>query len=769
MPEIANVSATTYPDFQLHTLGWKAFQDLCLTVLGEMLGQGVKRFSPVKDGGRDGAFVGKWSATAGLELTGETVVQCKFTNRRDSHLNHSAFREEIKKARILWKRRPRNNYVLLTNYRVTAEFEESVSQLFAKFGCPNFHVFGNDWLVGVIQQSARLRTLVPRLYGLGDLSQILDERWYLQTRKLLAVERDNLRKFVPTESYRRAVNALNKHSFVLLLGEPAVGKTAIAATLTLASGDAWHVRPMKLERPKDLRERWNPNDPKQLFWIDDAFGATQYDGGLTHEWNAILPWLKSILRSGTKLILTSRDYIYARAKRDLKHSAFPLISESQVIVKVAEISKEEREQILYNHVKMGNQTRKWRRSFKQVFDAVAGHQGFRPEIARRLGTSEFTKAIPLTTQDMSNYVAKPEEFLRDTIEGLSTDDRAALAAIFVRGGALPSPVELTQSEELIVSRLGGTKASITESLIAMRDTFVRLAVLDDDAWVFRHPTIGDAFASIVAENPELVDLYIFGATMSKLLSEVSCGHVQLRGIKVIVPKSRFDFVIRRLHAHRGSRDGSSHDRWSRERECDEFLANRCSKSFLEQYIAATSEFWEHLLNFGSYLSAISEFPIVTKLQKEGLLPEDKRQIVVDRVRELAVETPDADFIAVPRIREFFTTSEITEIMNDVRDKFLPVVDDVIESWRSDYPRHQDAAGYFGSLTDSLEAFSAYFESDDDTSQTLTKAKERLIELISELESSTKEERGEYGFEAGPDTSSDVSLAGSRRIYDDIDA
>jgi hypothetical protein len=651
---------------------------------------------------------------------------------------------------------------------VTAEFEEAISHSFKRFGCHNFHVFGLDWLVGTIQQSARLRTLVPRLYGLGDISQILDERWYLQTSRLLAVEKDNLRKFVPTRSYRRAVNALNKHSFVLLLGEPAVGKTAIAATLTLASGDAWHVRPMKLERPKDLRERWNPEDPKQLFWIDDAFGTTQYDSGRAHEWNEILPWLKSILRSGSKLILTSRDYIYARAKNDLKQSAFPLLRESQVIINVADITTEEREQILYNHVKMGNQKRIWRRQFKQLFDIVVQHEGFRPEIARRIGTSEFTKALPLTIQDMSNFVAKPEEFLRDTIEGLSTENRAALAAIFVRGGALPSPMQLTQNEEHIISRLGGTIANISESLVAMRDTFVRLAVLDDETWIFQHPTISDAFASIIAENPELVDLYIFGASMSKLLSEVSCGHVQLRGIKVIVPKARFDLVIRRLHEYEASEEVSWHERWSRKRLCDEFLANRCSKNFLERYIAVTPEFWENLLNFGSYLSAISEFPVIVKLQKENLLPEDKRQIVVNRVRELAVHTPDTDFLTLPRIKNFFNESEISQIMNDVKEMLLPKINYVIESWRSNYPREEDAESYFETHIESIDAFLMYFQSDEDANKILTTAKEKLTKIISDFKSSIDEDDEEYDFDASSETLSGASLSGNRRIFDDID-
>ena len=47
------------------------------------------------------------------------------------------------------------------------------------------HVFGKEFLTRTIRTNARLRALVPRVYGLGDLSVILDERRAAQTEALL--------------------------------------------------------------------------------------------------------------------------------------------------------------------------------------------------------------------------------------------------------------------------------------------------------------------------------------------------------------------------------------------------------------------------------------------------------------------------------------------------------------------------------------------------------------------------------------------------------
>ena len=91
---------------------------------------------------------------------------------------------------------------------------------------------------------------------------------------------------------------------------------------------------------------------------------TQYEEYLVGRWNYVLPQLQAMLRTGAKLIMTSRDYIYNRARNHLKESTFPLLNESQVVIDVHNLSTQEREQILYNHIKLGNQTHSFRTEVK---------------------------------------------------------------------------------------------------------------------------------------------------------------------------------------------------------------------------------------------------------------------------------------------------------------------------------------------------------------------------------------------------------------------
>lgn len=119
----STVHAPGVPTYELHTLGWRAFQNLCATVLREVWGQTVQSFADTQDGGRDGAFYGIWHGAAENKDVpeGPFVLQCKFLARRDDTLTLSAIEDELAKVSSLVKRGLCNSYVLMSNARVTGQ------------------------------------------------------------------------------------------------------------------------------------------------------------------------------------------------------------------------------------------------------------------------------------------------------------------------------------------------------------------------------------------------------------------------------------------------------------------------------------------------------------------------------------------------------------------------------------------------------------------------------------------------------------------------
>src|SRR3546814_20810662 len=109
---------------------------------------------------------------------------------------------------------------------------------------------------------------------------------------------EDMRKVVVTRSYHLAAEALDQHQFVLLIGEPASGKTTIASMLAMASADQWGASVLKLHDPAAIIDRWNPEEPSQFFWIDDALGVTKAESDLASSWSRVPTPGSPALRGG---------------------------------------------------------------------------------------------------------------------------------------------------------------------------------------------------------------------------------------------------------------------------------------------------------------------------------------------------------------------------------------------------------------------------------------------------------------------------------------
>ena len=448
-------------DYQLHRLGWKAFQQLCGTILRTSMGQTFQVFADSNDAGRDGAFYGRWTPKGGEALCGKFTVQCKHSARPDSSLNLSMLREELLKAKALASKGLAKNYLLITNMSVTGSAAQQIESAFeALQGITTAKVFGRSWVESQIHSTKEVRMNVPRIYGLGDLTEILNERAHEQAQAILNDLGDDFSRFVVTEAHRRSVEALGSKGFVFLLGEPCCGKSTIAAALALASADQWGCRLVRVTSPSDFTKSWNPKDPEQFFWVDDAFGSTQYERELALAWNRIFPALEAAINRGAKAVFTSRDYVYNAAIADLKDISFPKLKDAQVVIHVEELTVQEKEQILYNHIKLGQQPTEAKAAMKKFLADIAGHPRFLPETARRLSQPLFTTDLRFERKQLLDFVANMKRFLLDTLQTIGVANSAATALVFMRRGRLDCRLELTDKERQALERLGASISDV---------------------------------------------------------------------------------------------------------------------------------------------------------------------------------------------------------------------------------------------------------------------------------------------------------------------
>jgi len=683
--------------FDLHVLGWKAFEDLAGCVFRDVLGQTVQVFAEGPDGGRDAAFRGVWTPKNSNEtFSGSFCIQCKHTSKPSKNLSIAVVEAELKNVSRLAAAGLCDNYFLITNCTLSAGVAEEAEEKIISAGAKVARIFGAEWISQIVSENPRLRRLVPRLYGLGDLTQIITNQAYAQAREVLDSIAPDLACFVPTSAYRQCAHSLREHGFVLLLGEPASGKTMIANLMALSAADEWDLQTIMITGPSDFSKFWNPNDPGQFLWVDDAFGATQYDANRVNEWNQLLPKLKAAIKAGARVVFTSRDYIFHAAKRDLKIGAFELFDDSRVVIHVENLSESERQMILYGHLKSGSQPIQFKTNVKPFLEQAAQVPKFLPEIARRFGNTKFTTKLPATQEGVLKFFEKPLQVLLEVVGSLAPAEKAAIGLVFIAGGKLAIPVAADQHVTGTLDLLGVTLGEVKAALVSLDDSLLK-RIKDSTAefWVFRHPTIRDAYATLVGGNPELIDVYLAGVSTDQLLTEVVCGDNSIEGSKIIVPSSRYAIVLEKLESY-----APPSTFWSD--PVRTFLKSRCSAQFIAQYFSnkdVTTCIPTGLSGVRGYDSGLG---ILAKLNKAGLLAEEVRQETVKNILEISEHGQSCDFAMSKGAKDILTAHELNAAVKKISGNLLSSGMALIVQIKEDWDKETDPSDLFYDLGRTLE-------------------------------------------------------------------
>ncbi|MFI7438042.1 nSTAND3 domain-containing NTPase [Micromonospora haikouensis] len=604
--------------------------------------------------------------------------------------------DEFSKVRGLVKRGVCRTYVLLTNARVTGSSEESIRERLLQEGAKDAFILDGQWICDTIAARRELRMFVPRVYGLGDLSQILDERCYAQASALLASSKDEIATFVATAAYRKAASALREHGFVMLLGDPGVGKSAIARMLTISAADNWSSLFVKARTSSELIERWNPNEPNQLFWVDDAFGVVRHEERLTFDWARDLPQVMSAIKGGAKVVLTSRSYIYSDARPMLKTYAYPLLAEQQITVDVSDISRADRHQILYNHLSFGDQPQEARTLMKPHLEAAADSDQFRPETARRLGLQAFTRGLSLDRAGVISYIDRPQRYLADVYSELDAAAQSALALIYATGTeGLPTCFRLTPSERNVIEVTGATPSACAVSAGILVGSFLRIeSDRHGGRYHFKHPTLREGFATWLTERPHVIAAIIGGMKDESLIDSTDClpaGAQPTQGTLLRIPPTLFDLTSKRFLAIFEEWPGGSC--WTG--SICRYMAHRASDSFLHAYLAIDPALEDKLLDFGSLASFVPEPAILSRLSQMGLLSEKARREACNQMARLARNYLDPAWLEDGPWQTLLKPDDRLKFMDFVRKNVVPNLSRaVVEDWGSaaTWKSHEDSDG-----------------------------------------------------------------------------
>ena len=268
--------------YRFDDLGWLQFERLCQAILKAKFGPAVISWGGRSDRGRDAYCEEALNLTNIGPTSGPFVFQAKFvTNANAAGARPGpallkavqAERDEIisRQKAGTWKTPAR--YILMTNVPMTASLRIEIAETFDKvLGGEKAISWGADDLSDLLYDLPNLRVAFPQILSVRDFDVFIREmvNHAVVERSLTArLEAESyVSVFVPTKAYDKALETLQRHSFVVLTGPPEMGKTTIARMLGLAKHSVgWQF--IDCSSPQDFFQNLD-DSVSQIFVADDA-------------------------------------------------------------------------------------------------------------------------------------------------------------------------------------------------------------------------------------------------------------------------------------------------------------------------------------------------------------------------------------------------------------------------------------------------------------------------------------------------------------------
>ncbi len=368
------------------------------------LGLGVEAWGGSSDYGRDAYckselnFPNRHGTNAGPFIfqakfvSGANAAGARFENELLSAISREAQRIKKRIDHKQWKA-PRH-YGLFTNCPITAaQREKARTRLRKVLSKATLTIHGATGICHLVDLNISAARAFPQLLSLRDLTELLRtvvRNATIQRSDSAIKEAEALtRVFVPTKAYDEAWQVLGKHNFVVLEGQPEMGKTAIAWMIAAVQlTQKWEA--IDCDDPKDFFDNYT-SSKTQVFVADDAFGTTEYDTTRGDNWGRQMHKILPKLDGRHWLVWTSRMHILKEALQEMslqgKAVGFP--KPAEVVVNAGELSSTERALMLYRHARAAGLEERAKNIVRTNAAAVISNPHFTPERIRRFVNEEL--------------------------------------------------------------------------------------------------------------------------------------------------------------------------------------------------------------------------------------------------------------------------------------------------------------------------------------------------------------------------------------------
>ncbi|MGW8488211.1 nSTAND3 domain-containing NTPase [Streptomyces sp. NPDC055886] len=406
------------------------FENLCKDIFEHILGVRLEIFASGPDGGIDLRYLGP---------DRNIVIQCKhWMNSGRAKLVKHLIDKELPKLDQITPLPMR--YILATSVEMTPSSKATIASAFSPYIQSPGDIFGISEITSILQRNPKIIRKHMRLW-LNDstiLESMISKNVIQRSLHLADDITDALRTYVPSSDLHMAMDLIEENHVVLISGPPGVGKTTMAQVICARYADRGFELVEVSENVEDVYRVWHDREP-QIFIYDDFLGQTSLDDKLhKNEDRRLLSLIRRIRKDPTKrFVCTTREYILQQARQRYERMDQGDLDPFTLTIDLDDLEREERAQILYNHVYWSGWPLAAKRVFSQpdVYRPIIRHKSFNPRSISNLLSVPFDPDLGKSGDQALAALNNPIGLWRHLFDNqLKDSDRDILYILFSLGG-----------------------------------------------------------------------------------------------------------------------------------------------------------------------------------------------------------------------------------------------------------------------------------------------------------------------------------------------
>lgn len=333
-------------------------------------------------------------------------------------------------------------YIFMTSQPLSPANKVDIKKIFEPYILSLEDIFGQDDLNQLIRKYPSVEEKHFKLWfsSIITLKKILNYKYEGRTNEFNEdVLKRKLRLFVITKGFHAARRALKYSKFLIITGEPGVGKTTLSEMLIYDYIKNDYKLTVIYDNIKEVEDVINDDKTKQIFYFDDFLGHTQAE--ISKSKSAEVSMIKIINRieksENKLLILNTRKFIlttFIEESERLKNFN-PLRGESKI--ELQSYSYGVRRRMLENHLSDTELNESQIEVVKNLTRFICNHNNFTPRLVEFFTLKKYVGIFK--PQELENFILNnlknPKKIWEHAyLEQISDYDRLLLNTLYSLGG-----------------------------------------------------------------------------------------------------------------------------------------------------------------------------------------------------------------------------------------------------------------------------------------------------------------------------------------------